>query len=109
MDSERLAAIRGRADAATPGPWEHVQPEFRDHTSQSVKGAAGQVVAFAGYGLASMPPWRNAEFIAHARSDIPDLLAMVDDLSAENRDLRAKLAHYAEGAPRRWDNEGPTP
>ena len=110
LTDDDLQAIRERADSAAAGPWQHVQPEFRDHTSQSVKGAAGQVVAFAGYGLAPMLPWCNAEFIARARQDIPDLLAMIDDLTAENAELRARLARYAEGPPvQHHDHEGPTP
>jgi hypothetical protein len=56
--------------------------------------------------------------VAEARADSPpsaadtidDLLAIIDRLAAENRDLRAKLAHYAEGKPvLHRDPLGPTP
>lgn len=82
-------AIALRANSATPGPWHVDGPEFgglwvtayRDGPSI----AGGQPVhpshaeqrfaVIAGLGEA------DAEFIAHARTDIPELLARVRELS----------------------------
>ena len=107
MDAERLAEIRERAEAATPGPWEWdgfseidevgaerktlnpkdgfasrwlwsgnepVVSEWNTHCCEFAKGV----------GIASgVTPSPDATFIAHARQDIPDLLAEVARLTAE--------------------------
>ena len=61
MTQEERAAIRARCEAATPGPWERY---FVLHESHP-----------------------NAEFIVHARQDIPALLAALDEAEAENKAL----------------------
>ena len=86
MDEETLAAIRQRADAAMPGPWEaweatrsdtgdlvavHVGDEYWSPNSYDYQ--PGSPISER-RGLAM----RDAEFIAHARDDIPALLAEVD-------------------------------
>lgn len=53
---ELLAEIQQRADAATPGPWE------RHYLVPALTGDGPTSVA-------------NAEFIAHARHDVPKLVA----------------------------------
>lgn len=66
----RLGEIRERVAAATEGPWEHGDRQF----------TAGDQA--------------DAEFIAHAREDVPWLLAEVERLTAERdraRDLAARL------------------
>lgn len=67
MTPERLAEIKARAEAATSGPWD-------DGCSHAV----------------------NGEFIAHARQDIPDLVAEVER-------LRAALSDIASGI--RWGED----
>ena len=91
MDQTRLDAIRARCEAATPGPWVTKQPEDN----------------FNGFSLAHLiamtPLWRkewdavwavppggaspsaDRDFIAHARTDVPDML---DEIAA----LREKVA-----------------
>lgn len=84
-DSDRLAQIAARAEAATAGPWV----------------VDGRGVTARGY--VTSHDW---VFIAHAREDVPWLLALVERLTAElaQRDeqiaaLRDELADaYAEGA-----------
>lgn len=73
-----FAAIEARANAATPGPWEHC-----------TKGYDGlPLVVAEGYGFPAEPLGQSgthvietmeadAEFIAHSRTDIPALLAAV--------------------------------
>ena len=72
---EALTAIRGRERAATLGPW-----------NMNGRGSAS---AFNVYGADNLPVAtslrnpthggpENAEFIAHARTDVPLLLAAVD-------------------------------
>ncbi len=71
--TERLAAIRARVDEATPGPWMY---------RGSFAPGRGSVVAdsdtsylFEAASLASVDP--DTVFVAHAREDIPWLLAEV--------------------------------
>lgn len=112
----RLAEIRERANAATDGPWMFGQPdddctqtraEWMDSTAANpdAPAAAGLWVAWTrsadrpgvlvtcitGDGPTSQ---ENAEFIAHARQDVPWLLAEVERLTGERdraRDLAARL------------------
>ena len=79
---ERLAAIRARAEAATPGPW-HIEDDSNFKNEEH----AGSVVTEQGYYLAKIEPDvddadGNAEFIAHAREDVPYLLDLVTALSS---------------------------
>ena len=82
-----LDAIRQRCEAATPGPWGFSSFERRyilDDTTDVVgevaptdTGAAITVFSVATGAL------EDAEFIALARTDIPALLAYIDDLEHE--------------------------
>jgi hypothetical protein len=106
ITEEELAAIEERAAAATPGPW-HVRLLDDDHAANLVavsttpdtgRGeswpdfAAGEMVAAT---LVQFPNryidcvderWdENALFIAHAREDIPRLIAEIRRLKTSNR------------------------
>ena len=90
MNDAELAAIEARAAAATPGPWVRI----RDHRWASDI----YVHADARHDVAGRPVARvnehytpdvDAEFIAHARQDVPALLAEV-------RRLRGAIEDYAE-------------
>ena len=80
---ETLAAIAARAEAATPGPWE-VADDF-------LMADAGTVIS--NQDEQGGPSWNDdddAEFIAHAREDIPFLLALVTELQGQLADAREK-------------------
>ena len=88
LTDAELAAIRARVDAASPAPWESFI-EGRDHL------AGDDFIRIGGLDLAwhdmnvlhdthPAPP-HDLDFIAHARQDIPRLLAEVER-------LRRKLA-----------------
>ena len=78
-----IKAIRGRVDKASEGPWEHDQ-----NTCYT-----GQIASFHGdeqygYSVVWTRKWgeqrifsqfANAEFVAHAREDIPALLDALED------------------------------
>lgn len=68
LSADELAAIRMRADQATPGPWQH-----RDQGDIYVKGST-TTIAHRDVGGTDA----DADFIAAARTDIPRLLATVD-------------------------------
>lgn len=69
--ADRLAAIRARVEAATPGPWEvHKSDVIRVLPDPTTGEPEPHLVA------QSWPV--DASFIAHARTDIPALLAAVE-------------------------------
>lgn len=93
-ESLDLDAIQQRADNATPGPWDsnggcEIYTTAEANTMQLWIGGterfhdsnAGQV---------------NADFIAHARQDVPALIARVRELEAQLAQLREKYAPRCE-------------
>jgi hypothetical protein len=64
-----LAAIRARAEAATEGPW-----GSPDTALAFISNRSGPIM-WAGREYATV---EDAEFIAHARTDIPALLALLE-------------------------------
>lgn len=79
LSPERLAEIVARLEAATPGPWrvERDEPTL----SRFVVDADGLLTIDFGYvGNANQP---DARFVAHAREDVPALLAEVDRLRVQ--------------------------
>ena len=89
MDAERIAAIRARADAATDGPWD----VWRDDSGHPFV-RVGHLLHEIDYllttgGLAS--GYADADLIAHAPTDLRDLLAEVERLTAERDALAAQV------------------
>ncbi|MFF1650188.1 hypothetical protein [Streptomyces sp. NPDC058240] len=80
----RLAEIEARAAAATPGPWA-AQPG----DPGIVQAATEERLAVFG---GSVQDYRDADFTAHAREDIPHLLAQLHQRDAEIAELQTKLA-----------------
>lgn len=102
MSDERLEQIKARAEAATPGPWDcYGDGEYEVFDAGEYRdGDPGEVVAPV------VTKLNNAEFIAHARMDIPALLNEIDRLHDEVRGQRAVAkmnARVAEDAHRRKD------
>ncbi len=75
-------AIRARCEAATPAPW-----EADDNDIWTADGDR-----FIG----SPPRIADAEFIAHARTEIPALLDEIERQTAERDALAAKVARVEE-------------
>lgn len=93
LSKERLREIEARAKSATDGPWEAheedggVLPEWAIWMPD------------AGHDGAMVEGKSDAEFIAHARADVPDLLAEVKRLRAgltEALDLARVLPEQLE-------------
>jgi hypothetical protein len=84
-----LAPIKAREAAATPGPWGHAYRPDGTTTVWHVDPESGRLT------VAEVRGWdrhaENAAFIAHARADVPALVAEVEQLRAE-RLLLARLA-----------------
>ena len=86
MTPERLAEIRAREQAASPGPWislgNHLESGPGDYSLMWSEDGAPCAIA------------KDADcyFITHARQDIPDLLAEVEALASDNATMRDGLA-----------------
>lgn len=130
LSPSRKAAIRARAEQATAGPWhaEHIAPspyrplgrcdgivsiahnhEFdkelyeqpdRPCSRQGCPGHSEIVTTDSGvYG----PDWPDADFIAHARTDIPDLLAELDRLTQALAEAQKLQKAYRTAAAQMHD------
>lgn len=98
MTDDELEAIRARAEEATPGPW-IVMPELCGTDGQGVYHAEslGPICEVGDpYPRGDNRPQENMTFIAHAREDIPALLADRDELVAEVFRLRALVGDVLE-------------
>ena len=85
-----LDAIEARANAATPGPWERETGEReRQYVAAVPMGGKRSYAIVADSG--GRHPWADADFIAHARTDVPALIARVRELEAENAALKQRL------------------
>lgn len=87
----QLAEIRQRAEKATPGPWGAVYSEDGEGEADlfAYSGGGGHVVAeFPDYDNNAV---QDAEFCAHARQDVPDLLAHIAHQDATIAALREAL------------------
>lgn len=97
--TERLAQIRQRCEAATPGPWgydgQHDEitadsPDAKDYwLIVSQCRTAPNTAPRDGFGHQYSPDFA---FIAAARDDVPYLLAEIERLTAERDALRADAA-----------------
>jgi hypothetical protein len=81
MPTIDLKAIRERADAASPGPWKATHGErimSGDRECEGIVDVDGNDIVKTDSGCYP-PRMRDAEFIVHARADVPALLDLVDD------------------------------
>jgi hypothetical protein len=94
MDDKRLQEIKARAEAATPGEWEcRIDVGNRFYVSAPSYGVRDFCCLSGGFERRE-----DAELTAHARTDIPDLIAEVERLRAEleaaRGDMRALSDEY---------------
>jgi len=82
---EELAAMESREQAATEGPWEYWDLEDTSLFGRELRPASEAI------GEAYWPDVGNAPFIAHARTDMPLLIAEVRRLWKEGARLRDDL------------------
>jgi hypothetical protein len=99
LDNQRIAEIQTRLNKATMGPWRRVVIGPDDNALQVIRGgfvaACGQDDNSDHYVLpSSRVEWKpagsghDADFIAHAPTDIAYLLAERSRLAGENAELR---------------------
>lgn len=87
ITQERLEAIRQRAEKATAGPWTCTDSSVESKYAKSYwwGGEDNEVCSLSDGGeyIENLNAEADAKFIAHARQDIPDLLAEVERLRNE--------------------------
>lgn len=99
LPREERDAIRARVDRATEGPWGH-----HAHTHGLPSDGPTHVCVFDPEDVPvaelDYSSWgeRDAEFIAHARTDVPALLDALDAAEAENERLRVTLYESEQAA-----------
>ncbi len=90
MNEKELAEIEARAEAATPGPWE-VDNDLSVFTKDGGHGTPWTLFDTVGN---EGEDSSNADFIAHARQDVPALVAEVRRLNEENSRLNFMSGKY---------------
>ena len=83
IDAKYLDEIKEREQAATSGPWE-VKVKGNTVESHQVMSQGNEPICSA-----ISPKTKNAQFIAHARTDIPALISEVERLTSENTALQS--------------------
>jgi hypothetical protein len=77
---DALRAMRERAEAATEGPWERDQFGPDDDSARFLGSpSTGRIVAYEAATAG------NAEFIAHARTDVPKLVEALEAVLAKHQ------------------------
>ncbi len=108
MDADKqaldLAAIEARANAATEGPWEDNGSSIDRHWSVGGQPVIELLSHNRGYESHETLEWKEADraFIAHARSDVPALVARVRELEAQLADALKR-----EDETQTWFDEHP--
>lgn len=87
---DEIRAIRERCSKATPAPWHSCTERYGPKKDFDVFTGKGWGVAYVGkprFCPERMVPEDNAEFIAHAREDIPKLLDALEASQARVAEL----------------------
>lgn len=88
LSKDKIDAIRGRCEAATPGPW--LQPlDDEQRGIVSAESPKTSLLALDVDNMAIFAREEDATFAACARADVPALLAEVDRLTSERDEARA--------------------
>ena len=97
-------AIKARLEAATPGPWREgrhvgvVVCDTRTFRYESLEDEARDVEYYGGYPICESALSKDRDLIAHAPTDIADLLAEVERLEATlTRQAKGFATWLAEG------------
>jgi hypothetical protein len=114
MTEEQLAGIKARTSAATPGPWsaallyDVTDTTYIDECEFGFIGDINAPDERAGIeyiGFRAIEPdspqqkqiHADATFIAHAREDVPALLAEIERLNKRIKDLESELECNSDG------------
>lgn len=100
--AEWLAEIEQRAQQATKGPWEVDTGIF---SPGPVRGINDVFDVGCGCCAAAELRMADATFIAHARTDVPNLMALVRQLVAERKQMAGLLTKASDAL---WESGAPT-
>lgn len=90
MNAEQLNAIKERAAKATPGQW-----LVRKHTNGTIDVISVETTEHHEYlSRIELGELEDAEFIAHAREDVPALVAEVERLTTVKHRLNSEIEIY---------------
>lgn len=99
-----IAEIKARAEKATPGPWESVPVLYAGQSADGLTSwseSEGRIIAGPPQKIETetasarwFTRFQDGDFIAHARQDIPDLIAHVDELELELERLRILMDNF---------------
>jgi hypothetical protein len=111
---KRVEAIKARADAATPGPWNWEARGVWTEYEQAIGGPvldepgprdqASGTIGYVGdlYPRGFNHPSENMEFVAHARADVPWLLERAAELAKALATLVRPDNGYCNQCKGRW-------
>lgn len=94
---EKIAKIKARADAATPGPWSgKIEPQNYPESDDAdlpgfVRDPERREICYIGERYNYTSYETDLTFIAHAREDVPWLLAELERVTTELDALKAEL------------------
>lgn len=93
ISEEELDEMRARCDAATPGPW-HTYQEELSKAAGIENNYAGHICGGCEYeGYFAGP---DADFVAHARTDLPRCIKEIQALKAVQDALTETCDRYAQ-------------
>ena len=99
MTPERIAEIKERCEEATPGVW--CSHEGTIYYGKERRGVREHCLCCVTHsyeeGMFTSQDVRDGQFIAHSRTDLPDAIAEVERLLAENARLREACERVIEG------------
>lgn len=110
LTDEEIEEIKARAEAATPGPWrrqkqrgytdDYILTDHPDHQTKPHGNYIGEVGYAAGHAVQNFEA--DADFIAHARTDIPALLSALEaeKKRADEAEALAAARRVLEGGKR---------
>ncbi|MSP03082.1 MAG: hypothetical protein EXR07_18845 [Acetobacteraceae bacterium] len=87
LGDDELAAMKKRADAATPGPWKSYVEGREEMSGSDFIMTEADDIYLTGATVA------DQDFIAHARQDIPRLIAEIERLKTPRRAVERTRAH----------------
>jgi hypothetical protein len=99
LQPEELKAIEARCEAATPGPWvATISPDgtvaMVDHATLRLDDADEPLMIASCDVIGNLD--NDADFIAHARSDIPRLIATIEEMAGEVAQSHVTVRKNAE-------------
>ena len=100
MTEKELQKIKERCEKATPGPWKALNIPYNGYDDPEIVTKDGTYICQTTYDMQSQSEKHNVdedmEFIAHAREDIPKLIAEVEKLKKKVKQLRKKIRKIDE-------------